>query len=223
VTNNLVKVKKSGIEWIDTIPVHWDVLPLFAVFRERQAPNIGNKEANLLSLSYGKIIRKNIATNFWLLPESFDTYNIVEPGDLVLRLTDLQNDKRSLRCGLVYERGIVTSAYLSLEILEPKRLNPAYAYYLLHSYDLKKVFYSMGGGVRQSIKFDDLKRLPIILPPLKEQLEIASLLDSQTADIDSQIKRNEKEIDLLKEYRNSRVFEIASGKASIQMRESNAS
>ncbi|MFQ7255554.1 MAG: hypothetical protein ACLROH_05340 [Streptococcus sp.] len=70
---------------------------------------------NLLSLSYGRIIRKSIDTSFGLLPESFDTNNIIQRGDIVLRLTDLQTDK-SLRVGLARENGIITSAYLMLRL-----------------------------------------------------------------------------------------------------------
>ena len=43
-----------------------------------------------------------------LVPESFETYQIVNPGDIVLRTTDLQNDHTSLRVGMVRDRGIIT-------------------------------------------------------------------------------------------------------------------
>lgn len=78
------KTKDSGIEWVGPIPPHWSVKPLFALFRERQMPNYGNKETNVLSLSYGKIIRRDVESNFGLLPESFETYNIIEPENIVL-------------------------------------------------------------------------------------------------------------------------------------------
>ena len=105
-----VEMKDSGIEWVGNIPVHWDVRPLYYYFAERKKKNYLGQEQNLLSLSYGKVIRKDINTSEGLLPDSFNGYNIIEPGDIVLRLTDLQNDKRSLRTGLVKEHGIITSA-----------------------------------------------------------------------------------------------------------------
>jgi type I restriction enzyme S subunit len=193
--------KDSDIEWVGEIPDRWSTKPLFALFKERQVPNEGNAETNVLSLSYGRIIRRDVESNFGLLPESFETYNIVEPLDIVLRLTDLQNDKRSLRCGLVQEKGIITSAYLTLE--KAKNVDCKYAYYLLHSYDLRKVFYSMGGGVRQAIKFDDLKRLPILLPSHEEQNSIASYLDRKTSHIDELIAKKQRMIELLKEERTA--------------------
>lgn len=193
--------KDSDIEWVGEIPDRWSTKPLFALFKERQVRNEGNTEANVLSLSYGRIIRRDVESNFGLLPESFETYNIVEPLDIVLRLTDLQNDKRSLRCGLVQEKGIITSAYLTLE--RKAEIDPKYMYYLLHNYDIWKVFYSMGGGVRQAIKFDDLKRLPILLPSLEEQKTIASYLDRKTAQINDLIDKKERMIELIKEERKT--------------------
>lgn len=104
-------MKDSGIDWVEIIPQHWDVLFLQQVAEERFVKNAGMLEDNLLSLSYGHIIRKDINTTDGLLPASFEGYQIVEKNDTVLRLTDLQNDHRSLRTGLVLERGIITSAY----------------------------------------------------------------------------------------------------------------
>ncbi len=157
-------------------------------------------EDNLLSLSYGRIVRKNINNNDGLLPASFETYQIVEPSDIIWRLTDLQNDKRSLRTALASERGIITSAYLATQ---PRDIQPDFLSYLLRAYDLTKVFYAMGGGLRQSMKFADVKWLPIMLPPAAEQAIIATFLDHETAKIDTLIEEQRRLIALLKEKRQA--------------------
>ena len=192
--------KWSGQEWIGSIPSHWTIDPLFAVVRERNVKNTDEAESNLLSLSYGKIIRKDIHAREGLLPESFSTYQIVEPNDIIWRLTDLQNDKRSLRTAIVEERGIITSAYLRTK---PEGINPDFLNYLLRAYDLTKVFYSLGSGLRQSMKFDDVRRLPAIIPPSSEQNAIVQFLDRETAKIDELIAAQEDLIRLLKEKRQA--------------------
>lgn len=101
------EMKDSGIEWVGEIPAHWLVHPVYYYYGERKNKNYLGKEDNLLSLSYGRVVRKDINTSDGLLPESFNTYNIVETGDIIIRPTDLQNDKRSLRTGLVKEHGII--------------------------------------------------------------------------------------------------------------------
>ncbi|MCK2168134.1 restriction endonuclease subunit S [Thalassospira xiamenensis] len=194
------KYKDSNIGWLGAVPSHWKVTPLFAIASERSEKNFGMQEDNLLSLSYGHIVEKSIETLDGLLPASFETYQIVYPDDIVMRLTDLQNDKRSLRSAIVKAKGIITSAYLALN---PRTVNPAFLSYLLRAYDLTKVFYSMGGGLRQSMKFTDVKRLPILLPEPVEQALIAKFLDRETAKIDDLVAEQERLIALLKEKRQA--------------------
>lgn len=191
--------------WFGAIPERWDAVPLYGIASERKIPNKGLLETNLLSLSYGRIVRKDIGTNEGLLPASFETYQIVRPDDVVLRMTDLQNDQRSLRSALVGEAGIITSAYLALAL---RNVDPRFMAYQFRAIDLMKVFYSMGGGLRQSIGFGDLKRLPVLTPPLEEQRAIADYLDRETAQIDAFIAKNEELITLLTERRIA-VIELA--------------
>ena len=193
--------KDSGVEWVGDIPDSWEVKPVFALFTPEMIKNVDGNETNVLSLSYGRIIQRDVENNHGLLPESFNTYQIVNDGDIILRLTDLQNDKRSLRVGLATQKGIITSAYLKLSAL--KEIDPKFAYRLLHSYDTTKVFYGMGGGLRQSMKFEDFRRLPILLPPKNDQVLIANFLDHETAQIDTLIAKQEKLIELLKEKRQA--------------------
>lgn len=198
-------MKPSGIEWIGYIPDDWEVRKLLSLFKEHKDRNKNLEEQNLLSLSYGKIKRKDINNNDGLLPASFETYNIVEKGDIVFRLTDLQNDKRSLRTGIVTQRGIITSAYVTIR---PKiKLDSRFYYYLYHMYDICKVFYGMGDGVRQGMGFEDLKNIPTLIPPLKTQQKIADYLDEKCGEIDATIAKQKESIEKLKAYKQSLISE----------------
>jgi len=195
------KYKSSGIEWLDDIPEHWTIMRTTNYCIQNKKDNRELKETNLLSLSYGKIIKKDIETSFGLLPASFSSYQIVQDGYLIFRLTDLQNDKRSLRVGYCKEKGIITSAYLGL--IFDKRIDRKYCLYLFYNFDIKKVFYSQGGSMRQSMKFDDFKTIPMIIPPLEEQTTIAQYLDTKTQAIDKKIKLLTKKAETYKELRKS--------------------
>lgn len=192
------ETKPAVAPWIDAIPAHWSEKPMFAVAAEKQVKNAGMQEDNLLSLSYGTIKRKDINTSDGLLPASYETYQIVEADDIIFRLTDLQNDKRSLRSAICTERGIITSAYVAVR---PEDIDSAFLNYLMRAYDVQKVFYSMGGGMRQSLGFDDLRRLPIVAPDKGEQRTIATYLDRETGRIDGLIEKKTRFIELLKEKR----------------------
>lgn len=208
-----VEMKDSGIEWVGNIPAHWDVHPLYYYFSERKKKNYLGKEQNLLSLSYGKVIRKDINTSEGLLPDSFNGYNIIEPGDIVLRLTDLQNDKRSLRTGLVKEHGIITSAYVTLKAA--KEVVPEYFHYLLHAYDVMKVLYNMGNGVRQGLNYSELSKMHIVAPPLDEQKNIAARLDCVCQGIESIIASKKQQLAVIDSYKKSLIYEYVTGKKEV--------
>lgn len=208
-----VKMKDSGIEYVGDIPSSWEIHPVYYYFGERKAKNYALKEQNLLSLSYGKIIRKDINTNGGLLPASFNTYNIVETGDIIIRPTDLQNDKRSLRTGLVTEHGIITSAYIDLMPIGD--INSEYFHYLLHVFDVMKVFYNMGNGVRQGLNYSEFSKLMVFAPSRKEQDDIVAYLKEKCSTIEESIALKKEQFETLEEYKKSVIYEYVTGKKEV--------
>lgn len=207
------KIRYSGVAWLGDIPDGWEVSFLAQVVSQVKERNVGLREKNLLSLSYGKIKRKPIDTIGGLLPATFDGYNVIAANDIVLRLTDLQNDQHSLRVGLSHERGIITSAYITLRPSE--RVNASSLFYLLYAFDTRKGFYGMGAGVRQSLKYDEVKVLPIVLPPLSEQRAIADYLDEKCGAIDMAVAEAKKGIEEYKAWKKSLIFEVVTGKRRV--------
>ena len=211
--NPAAETKDSGIEWVGRIPAHWPIHPVYSYYGERKNKNRLGKEDNLLSLSYGRVIRKDINTNDGLLPESFNTYNIVEAGDIIIRPTDLQNDKRSLRTGLVKEHGIITSAYIDLCPL--KQVDSRYFHFLLHAYDVMKVFYNMGNGVRQGLNYSEFSRLMVFEPPYEEQVAMADYLETKVTEVDAIIEQKKEQMAVLDAYKRSLIFEYVTGKKEV--------
>ena len=195
------QMKDSGIEWVGDIPATWKTNTVFQLFTQVKNKNTDLQEQNLLSLSYGKIKRRSIDTTDGLLPESFDGYNIIEADDIVLRLTDLQNDHKSLRVGLATERGIVTSAYLTIRNRSESLAK--YLYYYLHSFDIAKGFYGMGAGVRQGLNWDGMKWLKILTPSVLEQQRIVAFLDSECDCIDAVIEQTRTSIEEYKKLKQA--------------------
>ena len=214
-----VMMKDSGVEWIGEVPEHWGKAFLTQVYSQVKNKNTDGQESNLLSLSYGNIIRRDINTSEGLLPENFEGYNIIEKDDIVLRLTDLQNDHKSLRVGLVKERGRITSAYVSLR--SKLKVNSQYMYYLLHSFDICKGFYGMGAGVRQGLTFDGIKSFQFVMPSEKEQNEIVNFIQEKTTTIDSLIEIKENLLLELESYKKSLIYEVVTGKKEVPETEVN--
>jgi type I restriction enzyme S subunit len=206
--------KPSGISWIGDIPKHWSIRKLSQVATEYFVSNKSIHHQNLLSLSYGAIVRKDINTTEGLLPASFDTYQVVKKDIIVMRLTDLQNDHRSLRVGIAKEEGIVTSAYTSIKVRET--ILPNYLYYQLHTNDIHKVFYGMGDGLRQSLNFAGMKNLRLLLPPIEEQEEIVDYINRKTTEIDRLVVELTYQVEYLKEYKQRLIADVVTGKINVQ-------
>lgn len=205
--------KDSHASWLGEVPTDWQVGPGRICIYENKDKNTGMKESNVLSLSYGRVIIKDEDKMTGLVPESYETYQIVQPGDIIIRGTDLQNDVTSLRTGLAKDHGIITSAYINLR---PKpNADAEFLHYLLHSYDVKKVFYGLGSGLRQNLSYVDFKYLTIPLPSIKEQRAIVEFLDKECAKVDRGIEMIRRQIAALKEYKTSLINAAVTGKIKV--------
>lgn len=201
------KYKPTGIQWLPEIPEHWNIKYLFQVSHEHYISNKDIHHQNLLSLSYGKIVHKDINTTEGLLPASFDTYQIIEPGNIVFRFTDLQNDHKSLRVGLSKETGIITSAYIAVAV-DKDYVLPEYFYYTLHSFDIKKLFYSMGSGLRQSLNYNGIRKLRLPIPPIDEQIKTIAYLDKRITLIEDCKCQRERELQTLNELKQAEIASV---------------
>lgn len=193
--------KDSGVPWLGKVPEHWRVLPGRAVYAPKLLRNTGMVETTVLSLSYGRIIVKPSEKLHGLVPESFETYQIVDPDDIIVRTTDLQNDQTSLRVGQVDHRGIITAAYMCLATKEP--VTSDFGYQLLNAYDLGKIIYAFGSGLRQNLDFSHIKSMPLPVPPPDEQAAIVRFLDHTDRRIQRYILAKQKLIKLLNEQKQA--------------------
>ena len=193
--------KESGLPWLGQVPGHWDMRPAFGAFVPNRERNHGMKEKTVLSLSYGRIVIKPADKFHGLVPESFETYQIVNPGDIILRTTDLQNDHTSLRVGMVRDRGIITSAYLALRAVAG--VNPEFGFQLLNVWDTSKAIYGYGSGLRQNLDFSHFKRMSVAVPPPDEQAAIVRFLDWAGGRLERAIRAKRKVIALLGEQKQA--------------------
>lgn len=191
--------------WLSRTPSHWRVQPGLAVLEENRRKNSGLIESQVLSLSYGRVVVKPIEKQRGLVPESYEGYQILDPGDIVVRPTDLQNDQTSIRIGHVKNRGIITSAYIGLR--PSGDWSDSYAYQYLTVVDSSKRIYGMGSGLRQQLGWSDLKRMPCLVPPAEEQAAIVKYLAHANARIDNAIVAKRRLISLLEEQKASVAYD----------------
>lgn len=193
-------LKPTHIPWIKEVPEDWDVVRVKNIF-DIQKTEVGKESHKypLLSLTLQGIKFRDIESGFWKFPAEFDTYQIVDEGDLVFCLFDIEETPRTI--GLSDKHWMITGAYTVVK-MKPW-VSSAYYYYLFFSADTEKrlkVYYSW---LRNTIKDDNFRAIPIPLPPLSTQIAIANFLDQRTRKISTLISNKKKLINLLKEQKQS--------------------
>lgn len=78
-----------------------------------------------------------------------------------------------------------------------------------------KVFYGMGGGVRQSIGFKDIRRLIVAVPPLDEQRDILKAVNGIEVPINSVIAKYQEIILSLEELKTKLISDVVTGKIDV--------
>lgn len=180
------EMKYSGIEWIGTIPVDWEMIRTKNRFRNHKdiAGNTADSYERL-ALTLNGVIKRSKEDSTGLQPEAFNGYQILRTGELVFKLIDLENVSTS-RVGLSPFTGIVSPAYIVLTPLDG--INVSYAQYFFLSMWQREIFNHMGDdGVRSSLNSKDLLNIPLTCPSLEEQERIAIFLDRECSEIDTLI------------------------------------
>ena len=189
--------KDSGVKWLGEIPSHWEVLALKHILKLKKE-TVGKKASHydLLSLTLKGIVKRDMENPEGKFPASFDTYQVVEPGDFVF--CNFDNEETPRAVGLSPYKGMITGAY---DVLCRKSLDftdKFLIYYFLYIDDAKR-FKPLYKGLRKTIPFDSFMSYKIPVPAITEQEAIVKYLDSVTSKIDEAIAQQQKMIDLLNE------------------------
>lgn len=198
--------KDSGVQWLGKIPSHWDVKRLASAFVENRNLNVELKSIEAYKFNYGTLVRKDEDVTNEDVIETYRKYTLIEPKDILINGLNLNYDFVSQRVAISENRGIITSAYLAITPRE--NINPYYYCYFLKAMDSKKLFHGMGTGIRLTLSFAELKKQFILFPSVKEQEGIVAFLDEKTAEIDELVRQVEREIELLKEYKQAEIARV---------------
>lgn len=193
--------KDSGVEWLGEIPSHWEIGRGKNRFKTLKEVNRNLQCMERLSLTMNGVLERSIEADDGLQPSDFKGYQIFNKNDLVFKLIDLENYKTS-RVGLVHKQGIMSPAYIRLQITN--NALPKYYYYYYFDLYLRGIYNQLGGqGVRSALNASDLLELPIMLVDTQTQHKIVQFLDHETAKIDQLIEKQQTLIELLKEKRQA--------------------
>lgn len=196
----MVKMKDSGIEWIGEIPETWEVaLNKFVMTKIKQIIPKYTGEP-ILSLSMTGVHERNLDDG-GKMPSTFDGYQVVKRGNLLLCLFDIDVTPRCV--GYIQADGITSPAYSQYEVNDNNSAKYYYYYYLM--IDNSKILVHLTKSLRNTINADQFDNIKAIVPPKLEQQQIANFLDRKTTEIDELIDKINAEIDLMERYKHAAI------------------
>jgi len=191
------KYKDSGVEWIEKIPEEWKALSNKYIFRlKKNLVGKRSSEYELLSLTLGGIIKRDMENPEGKFPAEFDNYQEVKKDDFVFCMFDVEETPRTV--GLSKYDGMITGAYT---VMTNTVMDNSFLYYFYLNLDTKKRMKFLYKGLRNTIPKDSFFAFKTLVPPKQEQIKIANYLDQKTAQIDKTITLKEQLIEKLKEQR----------------------
>lgn len=193
----------SNIEWIGVIPKSWEIMPNKYVMAKIKDIRPIYKGEQILSLSQKGVIVRDLDNPSGKMPKTFDGYQYVKKGNLLMCLFDIDVTPRCI--GLIQNDGLCSPAYSQFALNE-RGLSRYYFYYYLNL-DFKKELLHLAKNLRHSITEEQLGNIPVPCPPIHEQKKIANFLDSKCEEIDALCADIEKQIETLQEYKKSVITE----------------
>ena len=224
-------LKDSGVEWIGKVPEHWKVCRIKNVLKQG-ADSIkigpfgssltGKVGADLEYKVYGQwnIVGAdfNAGTNT-VNKETFDelskSYKVIS-GDILVSMMGTIG-----KCAVIPEgiqEGIMDSHVVKIRLNDSIMIGSYFEY--IYDKDKSNVIFNQlqkmkGGSIMDGLNSTIIKSLTILVPPLSEQQEIVSYIESQTARLDKSIEKAEHQIELLQELKQSIITEVVTGKRKV--------
>lgn len=196
------EMKDSGIEWVGTIPAHWSTMPNKYVMRKIKVINPTYNGENILSLTVNGVVVRDLEAG-GKMPSSFDGYQILYKGNLLMCLFDYDVTPRCI--GLIKDSGVSSPAYSQFVLQRGN--DAAYFYYYYLMVDHTKALLHRAKNLRHSFTEEQLGAIKVPVPPIAEQERIADFLDSQCSQIDAISADIQKEIEILEQYKRSVITE----------------
>lgn len=218
-----VPMKDSGIEWIGMIPEYWNIRRLRYLGSCLNGISKGGEffGDGFPFVSYGDVYRNmelpQKVEGLVQTTESEREWYSVKEGDVFFTRTSetIEDVAIASTCMQTIENATFAGFLIRFRP-NTNLLTKEFSKFYFRS-DKHRLFFvkEMNLVTRASLSQELLKRLPILLPPIKEQQEIAHLLESKCSEIDSAISKQTVIIGKLTGYKKSLIYEAVTGKLEV--------
>ncbi|MCT4778858.1 MULTISPECIES: restriction endonuclease subunit S [Exiguobacterium] len=215
--NPNVKMKKSGVEWIGEIPEHWKIKKIKHITQVKRGasprpidnPMYFDDDGEFAWVRIADVSKSGMYLNKTLqaLSELGSSLSVKQyPGDLFVSIAGtvgkpcITNIKCCIHDGFVY--------------FHDYQYNNKFLYYIFASGQSYKGLGKM--GTQLNLNTDTIGEIKIPWPPVEEQDEIISKLQENISKIDNLVEIVANQIEKLKEYRQSLIYEMVTGKIDVR-------
>lgn len=199
------EMNSTGIVWCSSIPSDWEMRRVKDCFYISKV-KAGTKDPVVLKLARSGVQVKDVTVNGGQMAESYDDYNPVQVGDLLLNPMDLYS---GANCNVSEVEGVISPAYVNLRAKET--LNPYYFDYYFKIQYWTMAMFAHGKGVsydnRWTINAESVKAYELPFPSVSEQNAIVDIIKRKSAHIDALIANAQQQIEKLKAYKQSVITE----------------
>ena len=207
--NPNVRMKDSGIEWIGEIPEHWEVKKLKHVSNITMGQSPKSEECSYDEIGVPFLQGNAEFTNVHPIPKMY-----CNTANKFSKVNDILLSVRA-PVGAINISDRVYGIGRGLCAITAKKVIMKYLWYSLNV-SLEELFIKSKGSTFEAVTVTDVQNLLIILPPKNEQDDIVNFLDKKTAEIDGLVIEIKKQIEKLKEYRQSLISEAVTGKIYVR-------
>jgi len=207
-TNPDAPMKDSGIAWIGQIPEHWEVNKIRSHFKERRT-KVSDKDYPALSVAREGIVPQ---LDTAVKTDNGDNRKLVLKNDFVV---NSRSDRKG-SCGVSDYDGSVSLISI---VLEPHDINPQYVHYLFRSNNYVEEFYRNGRGIVADLwttRYSEMRNIFIPIPPVSEQKDIVSAINSLNNKIDTLVSELTTQINHLKELKQRVISDAVTGKIDVR-------
>jgi type I restriction enzyme S subunit len=203
----------TNLGWIDAIPKHWGLEKFRYKLKPRRISGQIDKQVLSVYREFGVIPKDSRDDNHNRTSDDTSNYKYVRPNDFVINKMKAWQGSM----GVSQYEGIVSPAYFVYEFSDDS-YNPRYFHYFMRNANNIPEYRRLSGGIREG-QWDlspyNLGNMPIVVPPKTEQNEIVNYLDEKCKLIEASITEKLLQIEKLKEYKASLIYEYVTGKRQV--------
>lgn len=195
--------------WFKETSEDWSIRTNRSMFRI-STKIVGDNWTDFTLLSMGKpgVTVRDMESGKGKFPESFNTYQIVEPNDLIFCLYDMNETPRTV--GYSELNGMITPSYTIVKCYED--INPKFLYYLYSIIDDHKGLRPYYTGLRNTIRPETFMNIELKVPTYQDQCEIVKKLDEKLSKIDKLLLLERERIKTFEVLKQSITFDLVTGR-----------